>query len=87
MSNIHLHYGNATKEQLEIVERFIAREIHCNQSYLVEELLKKEIFSYDDVINLYSTRCKNHEAKEIFEWYAVSKWLATQLDKLGEPYH
>jgi len=34
---------------------FVKREVLCCQSSLVEELLSKEIFSYDDIQNIYPT--------------------------------
>jgi hypothetical protein len=32
---------------------FVSREVYYCQSMLVDELLKKDIFSYDNVTNLY----------------------------------
>jgi hypothetical protein len=39
----------------DIAESFIRNHIYINQSYLVDELFKKEIIHYDDIHNLYFT--------------------------------
>ncbi len=40
-------------ERQEAIREFIEPEIYACQSMLVDELLKREIFSYDDIINIY----------------------------------
>jgi len=103
-------------EKQEAVRKFLDNEIYLCQSYLIDEMLKKEIFSFEDIENLYhpfdgkllspsecyickgefecldseTGECEecfedNREAQEIFEWWAVSKWFASQLRKHGEP--
>jgi len=42
-----------TSERQEAVRKFIDIEIYLCQSYLVDELLKKEICSFEDIENLY----------------------------------
>lgn len=37
----------------DIAQNFINEHIYINQSYLVDELFKKEIIHYDDIHNLY----------------------------------
>ena len=51
MNNQNIEVKEPTQNQLS---SFVYREVGNCQSYLVEELLKKNIFSYDDIINLYS---------------------------------
>lgn len=84
----YTNYDNATQEQLHQVENIIQREIYCNQSLLVEELLKKEILPYDEIINCGAFKGgfdEESEAQEIFEWYCVSHWLAEELKEVREP--
>ena len=40
-------------ERQEAIQQFISSEVYVCQSTLVEELFKQEIFSYDDIINVY----------------------------------
>ena len=42
-----------TEEVQERARRFVAENVLCNQSYLVQHLLKEEIISYDDIQNVY----------------------------------
>jgi hypothetical protein len=52
-----INYGNAAADQISKVVAFINREVFCCQSSLVTELFKRDIFSEDDIINLYSNIC------------------------------
>jgi len=54
--NTKIHYDNATSKQRQFIERKIYESLHA-QGPLVEMLLQKEIFSHDDIINLYTKRC------------------------------
>jgi len=38
----------------EKLSEFVNREVFVNQTYLIEKLLKKEVFNYGDVVNLYA---------------------------------
>lgn len=69
--------------QLE-VSQFVEREVLACQSSLVDELLAKEIFSWDDIENIYSPE-NEEETQEIFEWWLVSSWIADKLKEKGEP--
>ena len=42
-------------EKQQAVEGFVRSEVYVCQSILIEELLKKEIFSFDDIQNLYQS--------------------------------
>ena len=63
------------------------------------ELIESRIFDIEDVVNLFYTdrelkemgysdvaipRYNGEDCKEIYEWWAVSDWLAEQLEKHGE---
>lgn len=65
------------------LESFVNREVYCCQSSLVEELLSKEILSYDEIVNLYDE--ETEEYQEIYEYWVVSEWLAEKLEANGEP--
>ena len=49
---------NETSEGQRILSDFVNKEVLACQSSLVEELLNKEIFSYDDIINFYEYECQ-----------------------------
>lgn len=61
--NKKIYYGNATQEQQKHIENFISREIYCNQTLLVDDLLGKDILSYDEIENLYPKICQNCEVE------------------------
>lgn len=64
------------------LESFVSREVYYCQSALVEELLSKEIISYDEIVNLYDE--ETEEYQEIYEYWIVSEWLAEKLENEGE---
>ena len=41
-----------------------------NKTFLVEELLKKEVFNYDDINNLFDPDNEDDQS-EIFAWYSI----------------
>ena len=61
--------------------KLVENHIFVNQTFLVEELLNKEILDFSDIENLYDS---DEEVKEIFEWWLVSDWLAYHLRKQNE---
>jgi len=75
--------------------KFVDREVLCNVSLLVSYILqvaeegkkgKEAPFTSDDVENFYETSEDENDddvgdPKEVFEWWAVSKWF---LEKLRE---
>jgi len=95
-----------TTKQLTEIERqerngrFVANEVYCCQSMLVEGLLEKGVFNYDDIENYFKTPEELLEegytqeqiddgnvtdSKEIFEWWVCSDWLIEKLRALGKP--
>ena len=66
------------------VSNFVDREIFTCQSMLIDELLKKEIVSWDEIENIYNPDNED-EAQEIFEWWLVSSWIGKKLLLEGEP--
>jgi len=81
----------------EVAKNIIQNEILCCQSSLVDDLLKREIFLIDDVVNLgeeitteeqseeYGLEIGDYHYPEIFEWWCVSSWLAEHLKEEGQP--
>ena len=93
-------------KQLTEIERqarngaFVMREIFCCQSMLVEGLLKKEVFNFEDIENFTKTQEElledgytqkqidegdTTDTREIFEWWVCSDWLIEKLRDLGQP--
>ena len=56
---------------------FVEREVIFCQSVLVDEMLKRGIFLYDDI--------SNPQVRDIFEWWVVSGYLLERLERLSEP--
>ena len=80
---------------------FVEREVIFCQSVLVDEMLKRGIFLYDDISNAFYSFAEAREegiitkdvkekdydpqAKDIFEWWVVSGYLLERLERLSEP--
>lgn len=65
------------------IENLLENNLIYNQTLLVEELLKKEIFSYEDIINLYD-ETDEEAPKEIMSWYLITDWFADKLKSKNE---
>jgi hypothetical protein len=63
------------------LSQFVEREVYVCQSSLVDELLRRNVFSFDEIENLYI----GSGIQEIYEWWVVSSWLAKKLQGQGEP--
>jgi uncharacterized protein YozE (UPF0346 family) len=91
MTQSIINYCKSTVAQRDYIKARISELIAAAQGYLVEELLKKDIFSYDDIINLYLEPHEDYEDvnegyQEIFEWYLIdNKWFADKLIESNEP--
>jgi len=79
---------------------FVQNNVICCQSMLVDEMLKKDVFNYEDIINITKTEKELldegysreqieagdiDEYKEIFEWWIVSDFMLEELKALSEP--
>lgn len=83
MSNITINYDNSTQEQKDFIKKMIDRDLCANQSSLVNDLLVKEFFNYEDIVNLYN---ENKESQEIMQWFSLNdNWIAEELEKALEP--
>ena len=81
--------------------KFIQREVLTCFSYEIDELLKKEVLSYDDIDNLYLDPEKYYKDygyetaeeyeesgenyQEPYEWWIVTEWLWKKLRDKNEP--
>lgn len=78
-----IYYDNATSEQRAAIEAFIERDLGPCQSYLVDAMLKNDVFSFDEIENLYPEPTEEDpepDAAEVFEWWIVTDRMA--LDDL-----
>ena len=75
------YYGDDVELDRD-VEAFIDREIQCCDSALIDKLIEKEVFEYADVQFLFDD--ETDDAKEILEWWRVSKWAAEKLEEQKE---
>ncbi len=70
-------------DRYEQATQIIKTHIAINQTYLIDTLLKLEqAISWADIINLFD---QDHQPQEIFEWWAISPWLAERLEIEHEP--
>lgn len=69
------------KQIEELAERLVEREVLAVQSATVEALLKGEILSLEDAVNLWDGE---DEYAEVLEWWLVTPWLAEKLGEAGE---
>ena len=67
----------------ERLRECVNNDVFLNQSLIVDDLLKKEIYYYEDIENLYDS--ESGELREIFEWWSVSTWLLEKLREEKEP--
>ncbi len=65
--------------------RFVDREVHVCQSSLVEELLSKSVFQWDDIENSYSYRDEaDNEYDTMEEYEAAKEECQKELEELEE---
>ncbi len=81
MNNDTTIYGYSF-EIHQSAERIIEHKIFTWQTSLVSVALAEELFSYDDITNLYDS---DGEYQEIMQWITVSEWLADKLREAHEP--
>lgn len=63
-------------------ETIVKDEIYANQTLLVEELLNTEVFSFEDIVNLFD---EDDNPQEVFSWYSCSDWLCDKMRDMGYP--
>lgn len=74
-----------TPERQAVVDRIIKDEVYCLQNEVVALILKTEE-NYDDIHNFYTENedTGEQEPQEVYQWFAVSGWLADKLVAIGE---
>lgn len=75
-----------TPERQARVDRILKDEVYCLQNEVVELVLKTEE-NYDDIHNFYieNEDTDEQEPVEVYQWFAVSGWLAQMLKEIGYP--
>ena len=66
----------------DITRNFIDKHILACQSYLVDELMSREVISIEDYINLYKS---GEDMQEVFEHWLCSNWFIDRLKEQNEP--
>ena len=64
-------------------EKLVNREVLCNVSYLVAELMGQEKY-LDELSELIGQEDYEGNMQEVYEYYAVTPWLAEKLKAQGE---
>lgn len=66
------------------IEDFVSLHVykHQSQNMLVNHLLEKEIFAFDDITNLIDDEGVEATA---FYWFNCSDWWANAMEKMGDP--
>ncbi len=64
-------------------ERLVNREVLCNVSFLVEELIGQEKY-FEDLIELIGEEDDEGNMAEVFEYWAVTSWFGEKLKAHGE---
>ena len=76
-------------ERQKRAETITAHDVYLCQSVLVDALLQRHIdgFLWEDIVNCeeLNEETQEYESQEIFEWWAVSEWLALKLEAAGQP--
>lgn len=68
----------------------VLREVHCNASHLVSEILETRsnpttnAFEEFDLENWLQYDEETDSDKEVFEWWIVSRWLAKKFEAMDE---
>ena len=64
-------------------ERLVRREVLCNASCLVQELMGQEKY-WEDLTELSGQEDEDGSMPEIFEYWIVTPWLGEKLKAYGE---
>lgn len=92
--------GCISAENSRILDNFVDQNVFMCASQLVDDLMKAELITYEDIENLYMTddeildagyesieKCRDNgeDIQEIYEYWFVSHWLYEELKKRNEP--
>ena len=90
---------NNTSETEQKAENILSKSVFQCHSYLIHDLLEKNIFHHDDILNLYKSEQELldegfnmneikagecDDVKEVYEWWAIDNWLTEEFEKMGE---
>lgn len=64
-------------------EKLVNREILCNISFLVEELIGQEKY-FDELIELFGQEDDEGNLPEVYEYWIVTPWFVEKLKAQGE---
>jgi hypothetical protein len=64
-------------------EKLVNREVLCNVSYLVTELMSQEKY-FEELSKLFGQGDDEENLPEVFEYWAVTSWFAEKLKAQGE---
>jgi hypothetical protein len=64
-------------------EGLVNREVLCNVSYLVTELMSQEKY-FEDLSELFGQEDDDGNMPEVYEYYIVTPWFAEKLKAHGE---
>ena len=64
-------------------EKLVNREVLCNVSYLVTELMSQEKY-FEELIELIGQEDDEGNMQEVYEYWLVTPWFAEKLKAQGE---
>jgi len=64
-------------------ERLVNREVLCNVSYWVTELMSQEKY-FEELSKLFGQEDDEGNMQEVYEYWAVTSWFAEKLKAHGE---
>ena len=64
-------------------EKLVNREILCNVSYLLEELISQEKY-FEELSELFGQEDEEGNIQEVYEFWLVTPWFAEKLKAQGE---
>ena len=81
---------------MRTIQQMIDQEVYIHQDALIRKCFDKDVFEWDDVVNLYAPvetfddnedddNEPEEEAQEIMQWLSISEWLARKLTEVGAP--
>jgi hypothetical protein len=64
-------------------ERLVKREVLCNASCLVQDLMGQEKY-WEDLAELFGQEDEDGNVPEVFEYWIITPWLGEKLKAHGE---
>ncbi len=78
-------YENATLDEQKAMSERISRDLYC-QSSLIDEMLRADLFSYDDIENLYHYVCPEcGDTVDMDDEPEICECCGKSFDDIGEP--